>query len=210
MRIGLYIVGVALTALGVVVSVACRDTLVTFEPTPLQLLVTIGEGARAEAPFAVQQGGEYEIQFDCRNPVGLRPFEYGKWDAAVKSAVINWEVMSGQRRVGAGSTKTYPENWYGRGGGDEPPRSGHEIGRFTADEGTPYTLRVTVESGDRQLNAHQPRVNVELNGQQLSDISNVDEAREFLFVQGKRVAILGLAIVALAVALQLFARRGAG
>lgn len=209
MRIGLYIPGASLAALGAVVAYLCRDSLLTFEPTPLLLPVVVAPAWHIQAPFRIQRSGTYEVQFDCENPNDLRPPDYSAWDASVKSARIRWEVLTGRHRVAEGSSETYPENWYGRGGGDEGPRTGHEIGTFTADAGTHYLLRVVVESGEKRLNEHRPRVNIQLNGQELSDLSHVDEAREFLHRQARRAAIAGLAVVAFAVVLQVFSKRGA-
>lgn len=204
MRTGLYLWGVALAILGGVVSWLCRDSLFTFEPTPLLLPVAIAPGWHAQAPFTIERDGMYEVQFDCENPGDLRPPDHAAWDTSVKSAVIRWEVLAGQRRIARGSSETYPENWYGGGG-----RTGHEIGEFNADAGTPYTLRLVVESGNPRLNAHRPHVNVQLNGQELSDLSNVDDARDFLHRQARRAAVAGLILVAIAVALQIAAKRGA-
>jgi hypothetical protein len=209
MRIGLYILGIALVALCGVVSYLCQDSLFTFEPTPLLLPVVVAPAWHTQAPFQIQRSGAYEVQFDCENPSNLRPTDYSAWDASVKSARIRWEVMAGQRPRAEGSSGTYPENWYGRGGGNEASRTGHEIGSFTADAGTHYLLRVVVDSGDKRLNEHRPRVNIQLNGQELSDLSNVDEAREFVHRQARRAAIVGLAVVVLAVVLEVFAKRGA-
>ena len=209
MRIALYIAGIALAALGGAVSYLCRDSLVTFEPIPLLLPVVVAPAWHTQAPFQVERSGTYVLQFDCEKPSDLRPPDYSAWDASVKSARIRWEVTAGQRRIAEGSSATYPENWYAHGGGNEAPRTGHEIGSFTADAGTPYLLRVVVDSGDGRLNEHRPRVNIQLNGQELSDLSNVDDAREFLHRQARRAAIAGLAVVALVAVLQVFARRGA-
>ncbi|HYC93382.1 MAG TPA: hypothetical protein VEO54_29515 [Thermoanaerobaculia bacterium] len=69
----------------------------------------------------------------------------------------------------------------------------HEIGEFHADAGTHYALRLVVESGDPRLNAHRPHVNVQLNGQELTDLANVDDARELIHRQARRAGKRGAA-----------------
>jgi hypothetical protein len=208
--------GLVLCALGAALALACgtiayfsRESLFTFDPTPLQLSVVIAPEWRARTPFEIQRSGEYEIQFDCENPADLRPPAYGAWDDALKGTVIRWEVFSGSSRIANGSSQTYPENSYGQFAGNERARSGHEIGRFVAAAGQRYELAVIIESGSARLNEHRPRVNIELNGQELSDISNVDEARELLHRLAVDASYIGGAILAMGLAVQLVARRSA-
>jgi hypothetical protein len=198
-RAFLFVIGITLAAGGGVVAYATRQTLFTFETTPLQLPVVIGTSWTTAAPFTTGSAGEYEIQFVCQNPRDLRQVDFGRWDRLLESARIRWQVLTVNRVVAHGSSETYPENSYGRGGGTDPPRSGYEIGRFTARKGVPYILHVTVEAGDDELNKHKPRVNVELNGQELSDMSNIDEAREFLQVQSKRAVLIGIGVAGLGI-----------
>lgn len=188
MRVALIVIGVVVAGLGCAVAWLCHESLFTFEPTPLELPVVIAPGWTTAAAFAIGHSGEYEIQFDSEDPEDRRP------PRTIENARIRWEVLAGKRRVAAGDSATYPENWYGTG-----ERSGHEIGRFRAEAGKQYVLRVIVESGDAKLNAHRPRVNIQLNGQELSDYSNVDEARELLARGARGAAVGGLLLSAVAI-----------
>ena len=201
MRLALFIVGVALAMLGGAIAWLCRESLFTFEPTPLVLPVAIAPAWHAEAPFAIQHTATYEIEFDCENPGDLRPPDYGAWDTSVESVRIHWEILAEGRRVAAGDSATYPKNSYGSG-----DRTGHEIGRFEAEAGRQYVLRVAVESGDASLNAHRPQVMIRLNGQELSDLSNVDEAREILHRYARNTAAGGLVLVGMAVVIEAWLR----
>jgi len=208
-RLGLAVcaLGAALSLVCGTIAYLCRESLFVFEPTPLQLPVAVAAAWQARVPFEIQRSGEYEIQFDCEDPADLRPPAYGGWDHAIRSAGIRWEVLSGSRRIASGSSQTYPENRYSRFGPGGPSRSGHEIGRFLAAAGHRYELTVTVESGDGRLNAHRPRVNIELDGQELSDISNVDEVRELLYRAAKRGSYAGGAVLLAGLAIEVIARR---
>jgi len=206
LRVALYVLGIALTLVGAAAAYFCRNSLFTFAPTPLRLHVSISPGWRTETQFRIQHNGVYEIQFDCEDPPDLRPPQYGPWNESLKAVSIRWEVLAGERRIATGSSETYPENSYTSFGGTAPPRSGSEIGRFNGEAEISYTLKVLVESGDETLNAHDPRVNVELNGQELSDISNVDGAREFLYRQARRAMLSGALLLTFGLSLHIFAK----
>ena len=197
MRIALVILGTILAVLGAAVAWLARESLFTFEPTPLELPVVVQPGWQTEASFTIQHAGAYAIRFDCENPPGLRPPDYSAWDTAVQSAHIRWEVLRNGLRVAGRESWSFPDNSYGGAG-----RTGHEIGRFHADSAR-YTFRVQIEVGDPTLNAHDPRVNVQLNAEELSDLSNVDDARELIQKLAWKTAIGGWLIAALGIVLVL-------
>lgn len=203
MRLTLAIVGCLVAAAGGLIAHGTRASVFTFEPTPLQLSVAIAPEWTAEATFRIGRAGEYEVQFDCLTPPGLRPPDSGAWDDAVQSPRIAWEVLTGSRQIASGSSEAYPANWYG---GGNPHRSGRDIGRFDAGPGT-YTLRLAVRGGDGVLNLHAPRVSVQLNGQDLTDLSHAEELREILHPVGRWVALAGAAIVAVALLSRVVERR---
>jgi hypothetical protein len=206
MRLALYMLGVAIVSIGLAVSYFTRETLISFNPFPASVPLKFIAGYEAEQAFTVGYGGTYEIEFDVENPTDLRPFQYSAWDAVIETSELHWEVVAGRRKVAGGRSSAYPENSYSRAGGSSPPRSGRVIGQFTADEGTRYLVRIQVLDGDPKLNSHDPRINVTLNGQELSDLSNVDEVREITHRGSGWSIAVGLGLLGIAVLLQVFGR----
>jgi hypothetical protein len=84
LRISLYLIGAVCIALGVPLALFMPKTVMTFNPEPVRLVVTVGENAAAQQSFNVERSGAYDV---------------------IAEGNITWEVTSRRAVVAMGDSK---------------------------------------------------------------------------------------------------------
>jgi hypothetical protein len=196
MKIALAILGAVLLIIGGVLFYQSRNTVWTFDATPLRIPLPIVAGATVQKSFTPGLSEKYQVNLDFEKP--LTPLTIGTFIKEMQTVDVAWSVSARGNTVASGESTSYPKNWYGW-----DPRQGWAIGEFAAQKGRLYVLQAKVRSGPADLNSANPHIEVQVDTSRLTDYSYGEDFRLLFNQAGKILAAGGVLLLIVAAALGL-------